>query len=183
MPYVAEIEQAVGLGRDARRKAFEALMVAGIIHWKVERRGGVIVGKTLRLHADRVRAPENQADGKSAPESHRAPENPADGKSTPAEVETRPCIDGFSGDTLKGKKRKSAAHARRAVGSPARGRSPLVSGGRELPKAGELTAFQRARVTAGQSVVIDGRSYGEGSAELAELARAVRFEAEKRAIR
>ncbi len=136
MPYVAEMEQAMGLGRDARRSAFRALEAAGFIQWVVERNArGAIVAKTLVLQADVFdnvqpalhRAPENQAHGKSAGsevQNHHAPEKPSDGFSVPAKVDIRPCSDVISGDTLikedikKARKVSSAASARRSRSVP-----------------------------------------------------------------
>lgn len=87
-PTVAEIELAVGIGRDARRKAFAELEKAGILRWVVRRTGdGRVIGKELQVSVRAVveaaedearkrasdRPPENQAHG------HRPPEKPAVG--------------------------------------------------------------------------------------------------------
>jgi len=117
MPYVAEMEQALGLGRDARRKAFAALEAVGFVRWHIERNArGAIFAKTLILDGEVFdRAPEIQAVG----QTDHTPENPAGGLSVPVGVENRPCIDGISGDTLKPNKKEGAALARAAVGRPA----------------------------------------------------------------
>lgn len=117
VPYVAEIEQSLGIGRDARRKAFAALEYAGLIEWHVENQAGRIVGKTLLLHPARCCAPENQADSKTDAESVErinAPDIPAGGKHVPKSTETRPSRDCGSGDTLKQKKER-ARQAREAA--------------------------------------------------------------------
>lgn len=130
MPYVAEMEEAMGLGRDARRKAFAVLEKAGFVEWVTDRNArGAIVAKTLVLHADAFdevqpesHAPEIQGHGEKAQKvaaSHHAPENPAGGFSTPARVEIRPCIDGKSGDTLRQDKTKKAREAAAAARSAA----------------------------------------------------------------
>lgn len=118
VPYVAEIEASLGIGRDARRKAFAALEAAGLIEWYVEHDRGRIVGKTLLLHPARCCAPENQADGKTdakSIESINAPEIPAGGKHVPKATETRPSRDCGSGDTLKQNKEERARQAREAA--------------------------------------------------------------------
>lgn len=91
VPYVAEIEAALGLGRDARRKAFAALVAAGVVRWVTHRDArGKVIGKTLALH----------------PETLHAPEKPAGGKSASSEVEIHPCRDGISGDTKREKEKE-----------------------------------------------------------------------------
>lgn len=112
VPYVAEIEAACGIGRDARRKAFAALEAAGVIEWRVELSGRRIVGKTLVLHPAACRAPENQAHA----ETVNAPDFPAGGKPVDLSTENRPSSDCRLGDTLKEKKQR-ARGARDAVGN------------------------------------------------------------------
>lgn len=112
-PYVAEMEAALGLGRDARRKAFAALESFGFLKWQVERNArNAIIAKTLVLDPEAFdRATEIQADG----ELSRAPEIPAGGISVPASTDFRPCRDGISGDTIKQNKIRRASLARKAV--------------------------------------------------------------------
>jgi len=129
MPYVAEMEQALGLGRDARRKAFAALEAVGFVRWHIERNArGAIFAKTLILDGEVFdRAPEIQAVGRA----DHTPENPAGGFSVPVGAENRPCTDGISGDTLKSNKKEGAALARAAVGRPAS--RPLLRSAASLP--------------------------------------------------
>ena len=125
MPYVGEIEATLGIGRDARRKAFAALEAAKVIEWHVEHCGRRIVGKTLKLHPlavvaagearpENSNAPENQAHG----EMSNAPENPTRCESVPERVENRSCGDGGSGDTEKEKKKERARRARERAALP-----------------------------------------------------------------
>jgi len=124
VPYVAEIEAACGIGRDARRKAFAALENAGVIEWRVLRGvSGQIVAKTLIVHPMKCHAPENQAGG----ENHHAPEKPAGGFLVATKTENRPYIDCGSGDTLKEKKQR-AAQARKARCKPAPVARPMGGG-------------------------------------------------------
>lgn len=140
VPYVAEIENALGIGRDARRKAFAALEAAGLIEWHVEIERGRIVGKTLLLHPLRCCAPENQADGPEVGERYRAPDLPADGKHVPKSTETRHLSDCGSGDTLKDKKERARkareAAARSAPASRAPNARPM-GGGKGLASVSE----------------------------------------------
>lgn len=181
-PYVAEMEAALGLGRDARRKAFAALESAGVIRWVIERDAALrIVGKTLVLLPDKLaelsRAPESQADGVSAALAGRAPEIPADGNSTPARVEFRPCSDGKSGDTLKDKYKRGATRAR----SASRQVPPLPGGGQaKLADPGacvrDLSLFVLSRVRSDQTVIVSGVQVLPGSADMAALRQAVRVQ-------
>lgn len=182
VPYVAEIEAALGLGRDARRKAFAALEAAGVIEWHIERnaRQG-IVGKSLVLHPENIRAPESQADGKNTALGGRAPENPEDGISAPAGVEVHPCGDGKSGDTLKERKKERVAVARSGIAarsaSPRSDATRAATGrGGEGAQAPNLTAFQRARVLSGQSCLLDGVPVLPGSPAFDALRQALRGE-------
>lgn len=179
-PYVAEIEAALGLGRDARRKAFAALEAAGVIEWVIERNArNAIVAKTLVLHplalhapesqahgafvGSASRAPDNQADGVAALSVSHAPDNPAGGNSTPAAVEINRCNDGISGDLLRERKKERAAAARSSV-KPARVIRPVPA----------LSEFQRARVLSGQPVLIDGETVRSGSPRMEALRAALR---------
>lgn len=183
MPYVAEMESAMGIGRDARRKAFAALERVGFLSWEVERnRSKQIVAKTLVLDPlafDRAealeevrsgRAPESQADGLS-----RAPEIPAGGSAVPAAVETRPCSGGKSGDTLRQDKTKRAARSRRASRpAPA---SPLPANGQASAGASNvagLSRFQRSRLLAGQDVLVGSVLVKPGSPQASALVDALR---------
>lgn len=159
VPYVAEIEASLGIGRDARRKAFAALEAAGLIEWDVEKDRGRIVGKTLLLHPLRCCAPENQADGEITPQTVHAPDFPAGGKHVPKSTETRPSTDCGSGDTLKDKKER-ARKAREAAAkrSPA-SRAPVarpMGGGSGLTSVFELTRYQRSCLLAGQDMPNNG---------------------------
>jgi hypothetical protein len=175
MPYVAEMEQALCLGRDARRKAFAALEAFGFLQWQVSRNSrGAIVSKTLVLDALVFdRAPEIQAVG----QSDRAPENPAGGFSVPARVESRPCNDGISGDTTKQDKTKAAAFRVAAV-RPVRRASPLpfegqgVQGSADLLKG--LNPFQRSSILQDRSVLIASAIVLAGSPEMLALRVALR---------
>lgn len=181
VPYVAEIEAALGLGRDARRKAFAALEAAGVIEWVIDRNSRqAIVAKTLVLHPENLRATENQADGENSVSNLRAPENPADGKSTPAEVEIRPCIDGKSGDLIRERKKERAAAARSRISPPSR--LPLSSGSAGASIAG-LSAFQLARLRAGQSCLIGGEALAAGSPPFEALRQALRAQDAMKGLR
>lgn len=152
LPYVGEIEATLGIGRDARRKAFAALEAAGVIRWLILKDAvGRVTGKTLQLH----------------PENLRAPENPAGGKSTSLATDFRLHGDGFSGDNLKERKKESAAKARGSVRSAQRGgRSGLdVSG---------LSPFLRSRIRSGQTVIVNGVVVLRGSPEMARLQEAMK---------
>lgn len=171
VPYVAEIERDLGLGRDARRKAFAALEAAGVIRWHIERNArNVITGKTLELCAEALvlrRAPESQADGDIEPKSLRAPENPSGGKPTPAEVDFHPCSDGLSGDTLRERKKERAAAARSSAQRP---RPVARSGGAGASlDVAKLTPFARSCIEAGQSVTVGGVLIQPGSPDAERL--------------
>jgi len=166
MPYVAEMEQAMGIGRDARRKAFKVLEALGFIQWQIVRDGSRIVAKTLvvdPLVFDRLsNAPESQADCVLTVEKGNAPEIPAGGNSTPTKTETRPSRDCGSGDTLKQNKTKRAAQAR-AKAKPPEPRQPkrLAPVGRE--GLGDLSAivptlgpFQLSCLREGKSLLVNG---------------------------
>jgi len=178
MPYVAEMETALGLGRDARRKAFAVLESLGFIEWQVVRNSrGSIVSKTLVLDSDVfTRAPEIQADGGI----HHTPENPAGGFPVPAKVETRPCNDGISGDTIRQNKTKGAV-ARVAAARSVKRAAPLPASGQAAPVplgggsgAGGLSAFQRSRVLSGQSVLVDGATLHPATPAFARLVELLR---------
>lgn len=182
MPYVAEMEAALGLGRDARRKAFAALEAAGLIEWVIERNArNAIVAKTLVLHPLAVHATENQADGKSAVLGSHAPEKPSGGKSVPAGVDFHPCRDGLSGDPLRERKIQRAALARSAVRSApvARGNEQARSGvsaeiSRLVQCVPNLLAFDRSRILSGQSLLVDGVIVKPGSPQMDALRQALR---------
>ena len=161
-PYVAEMETALGLGRDARRKAFKALEAAGVIRWQVERDAAKrICAKRLILDpAALCRAPESQAHGAEAVPATRAPEKPAGGKSTPAAVETRRCGDGRSGDTIRHKKQERAQDARSAAG-------------RALPPQGAARPAALPKPKPGRSAVQPKEGQAEARREGPELAQAV----------
>jgi hypothetical protein len=175
MPYVAEMEQALGLGRDARRKAFAALEAFGFLQWQVSRNArGAIFSKTLILDALVFdRAPENQAVG----QSDRPPENPAGGFSVPARVETRPCNDGISGDTTKQNKTKAAA-SRVAAVRPVRRASPLPFEGQGGQGSGDLVKglnpFQRSSVLQDRSFLLGSAVVQAGSPQMLALRSSLR---------
>ena len=171
VPYVAEIEAALGLGRDARRKAFAALEAAGVIQWVIERNArNAIVSKTLVLHPLAVHAPEIQAHGQSADLASHAPEKPSGGKSTSAGVEIHPCNAGFSGDLVTERKIQRAAAARARI-APA---LPPASASGASAAVAALSSFQRSRVLSGQSVYLDGVTVKPGSARMEALRQALR---------
>jgi hypothetical protein len=182
MPYVAEIEAALGLGRDARRKAFAALEAAGVIEWVIERNErNAILAKTLVLHPLAVHAPENQSHGKTPVLASHAPEKPSGGKSTPAGVGIHPCSDGISGDSLRERKIQRAASARSAVRSAPVARvngqaRPFASSdiARLVQCLPNLTAFDRSRILSGQSLLIDGVMVKPGSPHMDALRQALR---------
>ena len=191
VPYVAEIEAELQMGRDARRKAFKELESLGVIRWQVQVQNQRIVGKTLVLNVaavaglqlgEKSRAPENQADGAStmktsnAPENQadgknpRAPENPTDGKTSRLVTENRRSTDAFSGGTSKERKQESARKARECVA--------------KKPSEGDvvtLSPFKRDHLLQGNSIVLgEGAEqrtvhpdYGEGAA----LVKALRQDA------
>lgn len=171
MPYVAEMEAALGLGRDARRKAFAALEAAGFLSWRVvrdDRRR--IVSKTLVLDPlcfdemeARGRAPEIQAHGDMGYEALHAPEKPAGGESTSAAVDMRPGVVAGSGDTLRDKRIKSAADAR------------ALASRRVAPDAlAALGSYQAACLRAGNSVFVGGAVLRPGCEQYETLRQAVR---------
>ena len=171
VPYVAEIEAALGLGRDARRKAFAALEAAGIIEWVIERNArNAIVSKTLVLHLLAVHAPESQSDGQSADLASHAPENPSGGKPTSAGGEINPCTDGLSGDLLKERKIQRAASARARIAPPL----PPASAAGASAAVAALSSFQRSRILSGQSVYLDGVTVKPGSPRMEAVRQALR---------
>jgi hypothetical protein len=66
VPHVAAIEQATGLSRDARRRAFAELIAAGVIAWRSERERGRVLGRFLEIDHAAIRAPVVRADGGAA---------------------------------------------------------------------------------------------------------------------
>ncbi|WP_299823065.1 hypothetical protein [uncultured Jannaschia sp.] len=186
MPYVAEIESMLGIGRDARRKAFAELEAAGFLKWVVVRdASNRIVTRTLELDpfsfdlAERSeglvpRPTESQADGEKGACSSRAPEKPSGGKPAPAAAANRSCRDEKSGALLRERKEKSAAAARACVRKPlAAARS---SGGYGMPDVSGLTQFQRSRILSGHSLTLDGGAtlIEPGSPEAEALCLALR---------
>ena len=129
-PYVAEMEAAMSIGRDARRKAFAELEAFGFLEWHIERPAGKIVAKTLYVdpfvfdererEAAEIHAPETQADGEPGPVEVHAPDFPAGGSGVPAEAETRRSGACGLGDKRRNDKKDRARVARQAVGSMAR---------------------------------------------------------------
>lgn len=157
VPYVAEIEAAVGIGRDARRKAFAALQAAGLIEWHVERgEHGAIMAKTLVLHPLRCCAPESQADGENRGEAHHAPEKPADGKAVDVSTANRRSTACGSGDTLKEKKER-AREAGRVSRQRQAARPPQERGERPAVRLADLGQWQRASLLSGQPVYLGAR--------------------------
>lgn len=178
-PYVAEIEDATGLGRDARRKAFAALEAAGVIAWHIARNErGAITAKTLCVDPSACLAPENQAHG----EIHHAPEKPAGGFPVDASTEIRPSTACGSGDNKeKERKKERAAKARAAAGrrSPPDGGGvqPLASDTTRSDVAsvdlGALSVLQRDQIRRGASVLVAGAVVAAFSPEMAALQAAL----------
>jgi len=185
MPYVAEMEAALGMGRDARRKAFAALEAFGFLSWRVERNSSRrIVAKTLEidplcfdlaegLRDAAARAPESQAHGEMPVPECRAPEKPAGGNPVPAGAESRPCRDGVSGDTLKDKRIKGAASARAVVGQRPR---PVMRSAVPLPDVAVLPSFVRSCILSGKSVTVGGVLIRPGSPEAQAMQQALRLQ-------
>jgi len=172
MPYVAEMENAMGLGRDARRKAFAQLEAVGFIAWQIERDGRRIVGKTLLLdplafdeqEARAISAPEIQADS-AAPVS--APEIPADGNATPRGTANRRYRDGKSGDTYKQNDKRGAT-------APTASRLPQPDGGGGSPfDLSETSPFQRKLMREGKTVALPCGVVSAGTAQHAQLQAAL----------
>lgn len=168
MPYVAEIEATLGIGRDARRKAFSVLEQAGVIRWVTERSACQrVTGKTLQLHPENLRGPENQTHGKNRGKPLRSPEIPAGGNSTHAGTGTDLCGDGKSGDTKRERKKERAANARGAVRADRRG----VSAASDLSG---LSSFLRSQIITGQTCIVNGSLILRGSPEMARLQDAMK---------
>lgn len=185
MPYVAEMEAALGLGRDARRKAFAALEAFGFLAWRVERDASRrIVAKTLEIdplcfdlgegvREAAGRAPEIQAHGEIAASESRAPENPAGGNPVPVGAEIRPCGDGVSGDTVKDMRIKGAARARAFAGQ---GPRPAARSVGPLPDVAALPSFVRSCILSGKSVTVGGVLIRPGSPEAEAMQQALRLQ-------
>lgn len=197
VPYVAQIEAQLRIGRDLRRKGFAELEAAGFIEWSIERNAArQIVAKTLVLRIEAIlsasnrpvsHAPEIQAGGSDGEISSHAPENPSGGFSTPAEAEVRLCGDGISGDLLrerKGKKERAAARARSFVGkkSAALAGAPLAAvttravSAAVLVPVSELKGFEKSLLLAGRDLVLAGRLLKAGSPDHEALRLALRRE-------
>ena len=182
MPYVAEMEQAMGIGRDARRKAFKVLEALGFIQWQIVRDGSRIVAKTLvvdPLVFDRLsNAPESQADCVLTVEKGNAPEIPAGGNFVSTKTEARSSRDCGSGDTLKQNKTKRAAQAR-AKAKPPEARQTKRSAPVEREGSGDLLSivaglndFHRTCLREGKSFLVDGSTLKPEHAKFQRLRKA-----------
>lgn len=179
-PPVAAMEAETGLGRDARKAAMAELIAAGLARWQVQRdQGGRLLSKRLEVTTRPLLVavaqetglpPENPSDGRLSPEK------PSDGKSVSATTESRRCATENPAILQNPKQNKGA---RSAAGRPAarsassrgetsRAASAVVKGGGVDVSA--LTDFQRARLLAGQSCLLDGQPVLSGS-PLAERLR------------
>ena len=177
-PYVAEIEQATGLGRDARRKAFAALEAVGVVSWHIVRNErGAIVAKTLCVDPSACLAPENQAHG----ENHHAPEKPAGGFDVPTGAEIRLSTACRTGDSKEKERKKERAAMARA--SASRRSPPVGGGGSPVPAAADgapfdvaaLSPLEADQIRRGASCVVAGRMVRAFSPEILALQRALRL--------
>jgi len=186
LPSVLEMEDAVGFGRDARRKAFAELDAFGFLKWRpVFDRSHRIIAKTLVLDwSVFVQGPEVQARGDAGSdlvEMSQGPEVQARGKTTLKGTGFDPCRDTISGDLKKERKKESAARARRAIGSASGSRSVACADGAvgsavctassddwsfdawlKLPLAGK-PVFSEWKERGGVDLLRNGASYGVSS--------------------
>lgn len=148
---VSSVQEAFSIGKDKWQRIARELRAAGAmdVH-EVRGPGGRIVGRRVVVRWPDER--ETTESRKTRP-SDRKPEKPAAGKPGSPEPENPPNRAGKPG-SLERRKKNTAPAARFSISS--------------------LTPFQRSRVLAGQSVVIDGVALRSGSAEIERLARALR---------
>lgn len=195
-PTPAEVERDLGIGRDARRKAYAALEVMRFITWEVVRKpNGSFVRRAMVVdplvfadlpapgdhEAVERLAPENQARGDQAenlPENSRAPENPSGGFAVPGEVDNRLSSDGKSGAQERERERerkKQRAHlARSRVGSSEARERLDAEQQRWAAVAVSLSPFQRSALASGNSLLVEGVQFLSGSREHEALSRALR---------
>lgn len=160
VPPVAEIERSVGLGRDARRRAFAMLEQHGVIAWAIGRDRGRIVSKELVVDHSAIRAPETQAVGAEAgkqAESHHAPEKPSDGVSGGDALDFRasPTAD----QAILRERKEERARMARAAKRPAARPLPEGSGQRAAGGGFDLSAvtpFLASRIRAGETCMVGG---------------------------
>lgn len=173
-PSVAEIETALGLGKDARQSAFRELVGQGLAGWRVVRNAaGRAVAKEMwissrplllqALQAALIQEPGFPALGA---ETVQEPGFPADGFSGSVSRKTRqhepenPAISLSKTKTNNGRSPLPRPAPVRAAGVP-------VSG---------LSAFQRSRILSGQSLVVDGVPVKPGSPQMSALRHALRLQ-------
>jgi len=198
MPFVSQVEQATGLGRDARRQAFGELQAVGLIEWKVQRDPATKAIRHRFLTVDhgplealaageKGLAPENQAVGQTEAGESLPPENPAGGFSVGAATETRRCSDGKSGDlNKKREKQERAAKARSAERKAQPPRSPHESGGAAAPEAGkveDLSRFQASMLRERKPVLIGGAMIRPDTPTAERLLAQLRGQSEQQAER
>lgn len=171
-PSVAEIETALGLGKDARQAAFRELAGVRLAGWRVVRNAaGRAVAKEMWISSRPLLLQALQA------ALSQEPENPALGAETVQEPGFPAA--GFSGSMS----RKTRQHepenpaiplskTKTKKGAPLPERpAPLRAGGAFLPS---LSAFQRSRILSGQSLVVDGVPVKPGSPQMDALRQALR---------
>lgn len=165
VPAVGAIEAAVGIGRDARRRAFAELIAAQIIAWRIERRGGQIVAKTLDVDQGAIRAPESQADGRAQPQIHRAPEKPSVGISGGHRLDFRRSPPESQAIPKREERKEKGEIDLGKAGSP--------------ESFDRLTSLQRSLLRNGETLRIGGTTWQRGSEAMATLSE--RFRAWERA--
>lgn len=171
-PSVAEIETALGLGKDARQAAFRELVVQGLAGWRVVRNGaGRAVAKEMWISSrllllQALQAALNQEPGFPAlgAETIQEPGFPAAGFSGSVSRKTRQQEPENPAISLSNTKNKKASPL------PPRPAPVRASGGRLR----ELSAFQRSRIVSGQSLVVDGVPVKPGSVQMDALRQALR---------
>ncbi len=167
-PPVAAMEAQTGLGRDARKAVMRELQEAGLARWVVQRDASArIVAKFLEVTtaplllatAERVQSNEP---------SH-TPENPSDGKPVAQRLKIRraatenPAILKRDKDERGARAEKPRASGRSASSRIETARPSSSAVGRASLDPSALSAFQRSRLQAGQSCLIDGQTVASGS--------------------
>jgi hypothetical protein len=171
-PPVAAMEEATGIGRDARRAVMAELREAGLADWDVQRNAaGRVVAKILvvttvplfaaavaKAQVADVHAPESQAHG------HHKPESQAHGVHTPE----KPSV-GISGrDALKSRREGPA------------GQAVLKKEKKDIERCAGLSDFQKARIASGQSVLVGSEMVQPGSDAMERLRQQLRLQGAKR---
>jgi hypothetical protein len=176
-PSVAEIETALGLGKDARQAAFRELVGQGLAGWRVVRNAaGRAVAKEMWISSRPLLLQALQAALSQEPcfpalgvETVQEPGFPADGFSGSMSRKTRQQEPENPAISLsKTNKNKQVAPAVRSAPPPraaARSAVPV-----------ELSAFQRSRILSAQSLLVDGVSVKPGSPDFEALRQAVRVQ-------